>query len=113
MATSRVGLRHSLASPFRAAAAETTSFAGSAAALCATVKRGARLPLWVIFDRDEASSRSSRVRFASKSNDSRHQSELTRMGWTGRAPAPNDSGKGLRSTRSHHYVKAEERDSCP
>jgi len=28
------------------------------------------------------------VRYASDSDHSRYESELTRMGWTGRAPAP-------------------------
>src|SRR5262245_18321112 len=42
-----VSLCHRLAPSFRSATAETTSLAGSAVALGATVKRGARLPLWV------------------------------------------------------------------
>jgi hypothetical protein len=47
-----VGLRHSLACLFRAAAAETTSFVLEAWRLCApTVKRGARVPLWVYQER--------------------------------------------------------------
>ena len=42
------------------------------------------------------------VRFAPKATELLRRRELTRMGWTGRAPAPNRSedDRGLRSTRS-------------
>jgi len=36
------------------------------------------MTIWVILDRDEQSSRSSHVRYASKSDHSRHQSKLSR-----------------------------------
>ena len=48
-------------------------------------------------------------RFAPEATEVR----LTGMGWTGRAPAPNDSGRGFEARGVHHYVKAEERHSGP
>ena len=45
--------------------------------------------------------RLARVRYAPITDKIARRSEMTRMGWTGRAPAPNRSedDRGLRSTR--------------
>ena len=39
------------------------------------------------------------VRCCSKSDHSRRECEMTRMGWTGRAPAPDGSGAPSRRKR--------------
>jgi len=61
---------------------------------------------WVIFDRDGGFCLLIDVRFAPKGTQLLRGSEMTRMGWTGRAPAPNGSQGAWGACQEEEYRHA-------